>query len=257
MTSDIEIRNSDQTIYLPVENTSVRVYERDTTIISSGDKFSVSTDTETQLAFSANVLSSGDNAEFDIVTTDCIVHSSGSAASLVADADVDDGKLIDGAGFYFSGDEAQAVFKGEVQKAVVVMGGRDSKINDLSDPYDVNKMFIIEDDSSAYSASPANMIISTGNNSEVGMGSFIEDYPATRPGIIFVGGENNRVTVGEKAVGYCAAKPEYIEFLKGSAAAINWNDGTRERISVFYEGENGIEAGVKYIMNTRGQLIQH
>lgn len=73
---------------------------------------------------------------------------------------------------------------------------------------------------------------------------------------MFGGGQDNQITVGEKTVGYCAEQPEYIEFLKGGAVAIGWNDGIRQRISVFYEGENGIEAGVKYSMNAQGLPVK-
>ncbi|WP_195433099.1 hypothetical protein [Morganella morganii] len=73
--------------------------------------------------------------------------------------------------------------------------------------------------------------------------------------VVFVAQKARSIDISGEAVLMAKETPEYFCVGENSAIAIGWHDGIRERIAVFYEGENGVKAGVKYTMDSNGQLI--
>jgi hypothetical protein len=61
-------------------------------------------------------------------------------------------------------------------------------------------------------------------------------------------------TTGRDAVVACARPVTCVTLGPNGCASVPWHDGKRWRIAVAYAGENGIEAGIAYTVNNRGEF---
>lgn len=68
-------------------------------------------------------------------------------------------------------------------------------------------------------------------------------------------GENSITEVGESSVIFASESSVKFKLGAGSCAAIAWHDGTRKRIKVVYEGENGILADTQYTIDQNGNVV--
>jgi hypothetical protein len=72
-----------------------------------------------------------------------------------------------------------------------------------------------------------------------------------------VGGDTGIIASGDNSVVASAGVITYVVLGKGGCAAIPYDDGKRTRFAVAYEGENGIQAGVKYTLNEAHQFVEY
>lgn len=85
-----------------------------------------------------------------------------------------------------------------------------------------------------------------------GAGSFIETSDDCV--VVTVGADSN-VTVGGNSVILSSETSVTFSVGLGSCAAVVWHDGTRKRIKVVYEGENGILADTQYTIDQSGNVV--
>lgn len=116
----------------------------------------------------------------------------------------------------------------EVAESVLISSGENSSIDD---------------------GGANNICISTGDNVDISTTN--KEAKST----IFVTKESAEIASNNEALIFAKTSPKRFKVGKNSAVAIAWNDGSRERISVFYEGEGGLEADVSYRFEN-GNLIK-
>lgn len=94
-------------------------------------------------------------------------------------------------------------------------------------------------DSVLMAAGDASKIIDSGNNN-----------------VLFSSGTDNAIesNSGSGAVIFTAKNPRYFTLNEQGVATIAWHDGIRTRVTVVYEGENGIEKGVAYRLDENGSI---
>lgn len=250
---DTEIRGDNDTVYLPKDKQSANIYGPNMTVITSGDGVGIATDAES--GTDALIVATGKDAQF-YVSAKAVVHSSGDSSNAYVQSDEESEPVIDGAAFHFSGTGAEITTNNGVKNATVILSGDGSQINDVS-PFDSRNTFVLTgDESFAYSYYVSSTIMATGNGTNIIMGQIHEEHPDIKGGVAMLSGTDCYLVVAPETVGFCAHNPVSVTLREGGAVAIGWNDGTRERVSVFYEGENGIEADVEYTMNVQGQLVK-
>ncbi|MBT0383003.1 hypothetical protein [Morganella morganii] len=191
--------------------------------------------------------------------------TAGADAHLAVGFGSDDNNPIisDGAKYFAAGDETGAFVYEGVKNSLIVMSGdrasiEDTVTTDAAFPRDErNTIILTGKNSDVRTGYPGDTLVVMGNETEVEMErDRYEEAPGVQGGLAFIGGKDCRVMTGTDSAFYCAYTPAEISFEKNSMTVIGWHDGTRERASTFYEGENGVEAGVKYTMNSLGQLVK-
>ncbi|MHA7848233.1 YdhT family protein [Serratia sp. D1N4] len=95
-------------------------------------------------------------------------------------------------------------------------------------------------DSVLMAAGDASQIIDCGNNN-----------------ILFSCGTDNNINSdgGRGTTIFAAKNPRYFTLNEQGVAAIAWHDGIRARVTVVYEGENGIEKGRMYRLDENGNIV--
>ncbi|MCT6515867.1 hypothetical protein GY03_01005 [Proteus vulgaris] len=91
-----------------------------------------------------------------------------------------------------------------------------------------------------------------------GMNSHIYGYEQEQslPSIpIFVAQKAGEINTNSEVTLFAEQSPESFRVGKNSVVAIGWHDGFRQRIAVFYEGED-IEADKYYRVNENGQAVE-
>lgn len=75
--------------------------------------------------------------------------------------------------------------------------------------------------------------------------------------VLFSSGADNTIQSdgGSGAVIFTAKNPRYFTLNEQGVAAITWHDGIRTRVTVIYEGENGIEKGEMYRLDENGSVV--
>lgn len=68
-------------------------------------------------------------------------------------------------------------------------------------------------------------------------------------------GKDSNVIVGNDSVVLSSENSTVFTLGEGSCASIAWHDGTRKRVKVVYEGEDGIQAGMSYKVDQNGNVI--
>lgn len=96
-------------------------------------------------------------------------------------------------------------------------------------------------DSVLMAAGDASQIIDNGNNN-----------------VLFSSGADNAIQSegGSGAVIFAANNPRYFTLNEQGVAAITWHDGIRTRVTVVYEGENGVEQGRSYRLDENGSVVE-
>ncbi|WP_323115952.1 YdhT family protein [Klebsiella variicola] len=95
-------------------------------------------------------------------------------------------------------------------------------------------------------------LFSAGMNSDIS-GYEQEQILPSMP--IFVAQKARKVDTNSEVALFAEQSPESFRVGKNSVVAIGWHDGSRQRISVFYEGED-IQAGKCYRINDTGQAVE-
>jgi len=72
-----------------------------------------------------------------------------------------------------------------------------------------------------------------------------------------VGNDAKITALGENTVVMSAGSICYVILGKGGCASIPYYDGNRIRFATAYEGEHGIQAGVKYCLNEHNQFVEY
>lgn len=88
-----------------------------------------------------------------------------------------------------------------------------------------------------------------------GEGSVIDSLNEESLTTLFIAKKAKSVEVSGEVVLMSKQSPEYFSVGKGSVVAIGWHDGSRNRISVFYEDKD-IQAGKKYRVDENGQAVE-
>lgn len=91
-----------------------------------------------------------------------------------------------------------------------------------------------------------NKVVTVGENSSI---TVMNDSVAANLGT------DSTVNVGKNSVILSSESSMTFVLDVGSCAAIAWHDGTRKRIKVVYEGENGIVAGNYYKIDQNGNVV--
>ncbi|WP_058911146.1 hypothetical protein [Entomohabitans teleogrylli] len=74
--------------------------------------------------------------------------------------------------------------------------------------------------------------------------------------VVVLLGENSSASPGENSLLFSAHASSLFSLEKNGAAAIAWFDGQRRRITVVYEGEDDILAGLTYYIDHNGQVVE-
>ena len=117
---------------------------------------------------------------------------------------------------------------------MVLIGGGNSRLH-VQDGYEYSNSTIINTGENAF-ISIAGMSEKNSNNLVVNTGCDVN------------------VSVGSDSVVFSSESSTVFSLGKGSCAAILWHDGTRKRMKVVYEGEDGIQAGISYQVDQNGNI---
>lgn len=248
-----------QSVSLDQDGQSITILGDDCTVFHRGGSCSINNAEDEYI---------GDNAV--IMTSDSGTNLSytGKVKAFIAGEDADLGvglggdAVTDGAEYFSAGDRSGAFVYDHVKNTLIVMSGDNASVEDTMTteaafPRDErNTIILTGKESDVRTGYPGDTLIVTGNESRIEMqAKWLEETQDVQGGLAFIGGKDCSVETGTDSAFYCAYSPEEIVFNENSMAVIGWHDGTRERASVFYEGENGVKAGVKYTMDSNGQLI--
>ncbi|HGM5488560.1 TPA: hypothetical protein ACKP1B_000138 [Serratia fonticola] len=75
--------------------------------------------------------------------------------------------------------------------------------------------------------------------------------------VLFSSGADSTIQCdgGSGAVIFATKNPRHFTLNEQGVAAITWHDGIRTRVTVVYEGENGIEKDVMYRLDENGSIV--
>ncbi|WP_019211673.1 hypothetical protein [Yersinia massiliensis] len=75
--------------------------------------------------------------------------------------------------------------------------------------------------------------------------------------VLFSGGTDSAIYAdgGNGVIIFAAKNPRYFTLNEQGVAAIAWHDGIRARVTVVYEGENGIEKDQLYKLDENGNVV--
>jgi hypothetical protein len=68
-------------------------------------------------------------------------------------------------------------------------------------------------------------------------------------------GKNTNINLDTDSLIFSSENSTTFSIGIGSCASIAWHDGTRKRVKVVYEGEDGIQAGMSYKVDQNGNVI--
>lgn len=258
------ILNGQQSISLDEENQHVVVLGDGCIVAHRGDGCNIKNTITNDTIYGDNsvIITSGDHPRIEYLGKARVFSSGENASYALGGTDTIDGVETKGSEFFATGDLSGAFLYQGVKKSLVVFTGNESWVEENSNTFDTplseddqNTAIVTGDNCRVNLAGSGGKVLSTGDNSKIVIG---DSYfaPGISAGTGFIGGKNNTLYAGNDATLYCDHSPAEIMLAEKAMAVIGWHDGLRKRVSVFYEGENGVEADVKYTMNAQGQLVR-